>query len=106
MQLYLNLSFTKEVPFLNLAFSGFAGNELSGQGIGASVNAVQYGKDVIHLHNLIDQVYKNFDQRPLLLAPGGFYSPEWFSKLLEVSGPGIVNILTHHIYNLGPGELV
>lgn len=80
------------------------GNELSGSGVGASVNAVQYGKDVIKLHKLLNKVYKNFRERPLLLAPGGFYDPGWFSRLLQVSGPGTINALTHHIYNLGPGS--
>ncbi|KAH0690578.1 hypothetical protein KY289_017936 [Solanum tuberosum] len=80
------------------------GNELSGSGIGASVDAAQYGKDVIQLHNLLNQVYQNTPVRPLLLAPGGFYDPGWFSKLLQVSGRGTVNVLTHHIYNLGPGS--
>ncbi|KAH0664324.1 hypothetical protein KY284_029255 [Solanum tuberosum] len=80
------------------------GNELSGKGIGAKVDAEQYGEDVIHLNNLIDQLYKHFQPRPLLLAPGGFYDKEWFGTFLEVSGPGTVDALTHHIYNLGPGS--
>lgn len=78
---------------------------MSGKGIGAKVDAEQYGEDVIHLNNLIDQLYKHFQPRPLLLAPGGFYDKEWFETFLEMSGPGTVDALTHHIYNLGAGKL-
>ncbi|XP_021616033.1 heparanase-like protein 1 isoform X3 [Manihot esculenta] len=79
------------------------GNELSGSGIGASVSAELYGKDVIKLKEIIKDLYKNSDSKPSLVAPGGFYNQQWYAKLLQVSGSGIVNIMTHHIYNLGAG---
>ncbi|XP_010258147.1 PREDICTED: heparanase-like protein 1 isoform X2 [Nelumbo nucifera] len=79
------------------------GNELSGSGVGASVNAEQYGKDLINLKAIINKLYKKSDSRPLLLAPGGFYNQDWYAKLLQVSGTDVVNVITHHIYNLGPG---
>lgn len=81
------------------------GNELSGSGIGASVAAEQYGKDLITLRKVIDELYENSRVKPLLIAPGGFFDEEWYAKLLEVSGPGVVNVMTHHIYNLGAGKL-
>lgn len=80
------------------------GNELSGRGIGASVGAEQYGKDVIVLRNILSELYKNSTLRPLLLAPGGFYEQQWYAKLLQVSGSGVVDGMTHHIYNLGGGN--
>lgn len=79
------------------------GNELSGPGIGASVGAAQYGNDLIKLKQILDTLYKNTQFKPSLIAPGGFYDKEWFDKLLQVSGPGVVHALSHHIYNLGPG---
>lgn len=80
-----------------------AGNELSGSGIGASVGVEQYGKDLIKLKNMINELYKNFNQKPLLVAPGGFYDKQWYNRLLQVSGSLVVNAMTHHIYNLGAG---
>ncbi|KAF9626516.1 hypothetical protein IFM89_034450 [Coptis chinensis] len=80
------------------------GNELSGSGIGASVGAEQYGKDMMQLNKIINELYQKSHPRPLLLAPGGFYDEAWYAKLLEVSGSGVVNVMTHHLYNLGSGD--
>lgn len=84
--------------------SWLSGNELSGSGVGASVNADQYGKDLINLKAIIKELYNNSNVKPLLAAPGGFYEESWYAKLLQVSGPNTVNVVTHHIYNLGAGE--
>jgi len=37
----------------------YIGNELGGQGIGASVDAAQYGKDLIKLKKILNTLYKN-----------------------------------------------
>lgn len=62
-----------------------------------------YGKDLIVLKDVIKKVYKNSRTKPLVVAPGGFYEEKWYSELLRLSGPGVLDVLTHHIYNLGPG---
>ncbi|XP_057951835.1 heparanase-like protein 1 [Malania oleifera] len=79
------------------------GNELSGSGVGASVHAEQYGKDLIKLKGIINELYNNSHSKPSLIAPGGFFDQHWFAELLRVSGSNIVNGVTHHIYNLGAG---
>lgn len=82
------------------------GNELSGRGVGASVGAEQYGKDLIKLKHIINQLYNKSRTKPALVAPGGFYDQAWFAKLLQVSGSEIVNVITQHMYNLGAGNSV
>uniref|UniRef100_A0A453IP63 Heparanase-like protein 2 n=2 Tax=Aegilops tauschii subsp. strangulata TaxID=200361 RepID=A0A453IP63_AEGTS len=79
------------------------GNELSGHGTGARVDAKLYGKDVIELKSILRQLYRTPLSQPLLLAPGGFFDQQWYTQLLQTSGHGVVNALTHHIYNLGGG---
>ncbi|CAN0896059.1 Heparanase-like protein 1 [Linum grandiflorum] len=79
------------------------GNELSGTGVGASVTADTYAKDVIKLKEIVDGLYKNSSTRPSIMAPGGFYDKDWYGKLLKITGPGRLDIVTHHIYNLGAG---
>ncbi|EOY21990.1 Glucuronidase 2 isoform 3 [Theobroma cacao] len=79
------------------------GNELSGNGVGAHVLASQYGKDLIYLKKIINELYKGSQYKPSLVAPGGFFDQEWFVKLLQISGSSILDAMSHHIYNLGAG---
>lgn len=80
------------------------GNELCGTGVGARVSAEQYGKDLANLRKIIDELYEKSSIKPTLVAPGGFYEQKWFTDLLQITGSGVVNIVTHHLYNLGPGD--
>ncbi|XP_043705072.1 heparanase-like protein 2 [Telopea speciosissima] len=80
------------------------GNELSADGVSARVDADQYGRDMITLRNLINELYNNKTNKPRILGPGGFYNETWFKTFLQVSGPNVVDVVSHHIYNLGPGK--
>jgi hypothetical protein len=78
------------------------GNELSGSGVGARIDADQYAADVISLKHIIDSNYQG-SSKPLVLAPGGFFDGAWFTKLVDKTKPNQLDVITHHIYNLGPG---
>ncbi|PWZ07413.1 Heparanase-like protein 3 [Zea mays] len=82
-----------------------AGNELSGTGVGARVGADQYAADVIALKALVDDVYRSEPSKPLVVAPGGFFDQAWFTELVVKTGPDLLSVVTHHVYNLGPGTL-
>ncbi|KAI3677331.1 hypothetical protein L1987_86956 [Smallanthus sonchifolius] len=78
------------------------GNELSGNGIGTSVTAKQYAFDTISLQNLVQKIYFGFQEKPIVLGPGGFYEANWFNEYVTESSNAI-QAITQHIYNLGPG---
>ncbi|GAB2289156.1 hypothetical protein Dimus_023459 [Dionaea muscipula] len=78
------------------------GNELSGSGVGTRVGADQYATDSIALHNIVQGIYKDSASKPLVLAPGGFFDAGWFREFLSKASNSL-NVVTHHIYNLGPG---
>lgn len=78
------------------------GNELSGNGIGASVSASQYAIDTMTLQTMVHHVYKDIEPKPLIIAPGGFFDPGWFKEFLAKT-PETLNVVSHHIYNLGAG---
>lgn len=79
------------------------GNELSGNGVGTTISAQQYAEDMRELRFIIDTLYVDFDRRPLVVAPDGFLEGQWDTAFLNASGPGVVDVFTRHIYNLGPG---
>ena len=85
----------------NLEFF-FVGNEVSGNGIGASVSASQYAIDTMTLHTMVQRVYKAIKPKPLIIAPGGFFDAGWFKEFLAKTS-GTLNVVSHHIYNLGAG---
>jgi heparanase len=80
-----------------------AGNELSGSGVGTKIGAGQYVKDAIALKTTVDSVYRGSPAKPLVLAPGGFFDADWYGELIAKTKPDMLNVVTHHIYNLGAG---
>ncbi|XP_054824806.1 heparanase-like protein 1 [Prosopis cineraria] len=79
------------------------GNELCGDGIGARIESVQYAKDITELRKLVNMFHPDPTTRPQVLAPGGFFKKEWFDSFLQNTASGVVDGVTHHIYNLGAG---
>ncbi|XP_077216751.1 heparanase-like protein 1 isoform X2 [Tasmannia lanceolata] len=98
-QSFIEYTISKGYPVDSWEF----GNELSGSGVSASVNAEEYGKDLIGLKAILNNLYDGSRSKPLLVAPGGFFDQQWYTQLLQSSGSEVVNVMTHHIYNLGPG---
>ncbi|KAL1150674.1 hypothetical protein V6Z11_A10G279800 [Gossypium hirsutum] len=80
------------------------GNELCGVGVSARIEAKQYAKDMATLKNLVKEMYPNPKTQPKILGPGGFYDKKWFNTFLDASGHDVIDGVTHHIYNLGPGN--
>ncbi|KAK7292018.1 hypothetical protein RIF29_07636 [Crotalaria pallida] len=78
------------------------GNELCGNGIGTTVSADQYASDVAALRNIIQNAYRGVEPKPLVISPGGFFDATWFKEFVTKAGKS-VDVVTHHIYNLGPG---
>jgi len=60
---------------------------------------------VIALKTIVDDIHRSTPSKPLVLAPGGFFDPDWFTELIVKTKPNLLNVITHHIYNLGPGML-
>lgn len=79
------------------------GNELCGSGIGARVAADQYASDVNTLQNIVQNTYRGFEFKPLVIAPGGFFDANWFKEYVK-QAPKTLQVVTQHIYNLGPGN--
>ncbi|MED6219845.1 hypothetical protein PIB30_039504 [Stylosanthes scabra] len=79
------------------------GNELCSEGVSARLDSVEYAKDITKLRHIVNSLYPNETTRPKVLGPAGFYSKEWFDSFLQHVGPGVIDGVTHHIYNLGAG---
>ncbi|TYH52311.1 hypothetical protein ES332_D09G018100v1 [Gossypium tomentosum] len=69
------------------------GNQLSGAGM-----------DIVVLKNLVKELHPDPKTQPKVLGPSGYYDEKWFNSFLEVSGHDVVDGVTHHIYNFGPGD--
>ncbi|KAJ9163032.1 hypothetical protein P3X46_022754 [Hevea brasiliensis] len=79
------------------------GNELSGKGVGARIAANQYAADTISLYKIVQHIYNETETKPLIIAPGGLFDANWFKEFIDKTGNS-VDVITHHIYNLGPGS--
>ncbi|XP_022749612.1 heparanase-like protein 3 [Durio zibethinus] len=78
------------------------GNELCGSGVGTKVTANQYAADTAALKIIVQNIYRDVDLKPLVIAPGGFYDSNWFKEFIAKTTKSL-DVVTHHIYNLGPG---
>ncbi|PKA61020.1 Heparanase-like protein 2 [Apostasia shenzhenica] len=67
-----------------------------------SLSLVEFCRPFLSSAKALLELYENSSSLPSLVALGVFFNdPEWYSRLLEVSGQGALNALSHHVYNLG-----
>jgi heparanase 1 len=52
----------------------------------------------------VQNVYAGFKVKPQVIAPGGFFDANWFTEFIKKT-PKSLQVVSHHIYNLGPGTL-
>ncbi|KAI4966128.1 hypothetical protein ZWY2020_046446 [Hordeum vulgare] len=60
-------------------------------------------QDATFLKWVLEDTYEDSPSKPLLLAPGSFFDEDWFGEFIAKTSPDIVSVVSHHIYNLGPG---
>lgn len=75
---------------------------MCGSGVGTRVAADQYAADTISLQNIVQDIYKETEPKPLTIAPGGFFDAKWFKEFVTKTTKSL-DVVTRHIYNLGPG---
>ncbi|KAL3691332.1 hypothetical protein R1sor_004983 [Riccia sorocarpa] len=85
------------------------GNELLGGSAlsGKIVPPELYASDAKKLRKIIDKLYRDRILKPSLVAPDMYYelnTPE-LPEFLNASGEGVIDAITRHIYNLGPGAV-
>ena len=81
-----------------------SGNELTGNGVGAGVAADQYASDINTLQSMVQKIYASYEAKPLVIGPGGFFDASWYTEFIDKTLKSL-QVVTHHIYNLGPGIL-
>ncbi|GER37077.1 glucuronidase 3 [Striga asiatica] len=86
-----------------ILFNAIKGNELGGRPIlGVAVGANPYVNDTSVLGDVIKEIYKGSRDKPLVIAPGGIFEPNWFSSYIPKM-KGILDVITHHTYPVGSG---
>ncbi|XXG55650.1 hypothetical protein AAC387_Pa03g3270 [Persea americana] len=80
------------------------GNELCGGGVVAKVDPYDYADDISALKILVTELYENSTVQPKVSGPSGFFDRKWFADFLGATDTNFVDIVSHHIYNLGQGD--
>ena len=70
--------------------------------MGTRVAADQYAFDTVALQRIVQNIYKEIEPKPIIIAPGGFFDATWFTDFIKKT-PKSLQVVSHHIYNLGPG---
>ncbi|EFJ22004.1 hypothetical protein SELMODRAFT_32458, partial [Selaginella moellendorffii] len=80
------------------------GNELSSSFSGVTLDSRNYAADVDELQQIIDEIYGT-GQKPVLVAPDGFFYAYWYSQVLQQTRTDpALRAVSFHVYDLGPGD--